>query len=115
VIFDAHSGRRVLRGEVVSPRALGELEDVVTRAVQQAVESALNPQVGQDAETPIAIDLTPEVPDEPEPRDPLYKKWWLWAAVGGVVVVGAVIGIAVAASGGSNVGQDTGGQVVFQF
>lgn len=115
VIFDAHSGRRVLRGEVVAPRALGELEDVVTRAVQQAVENALNPQVGQDGETPIAIDLTPEVPDEPEPRDPLYKKWWLWAAVGGVVVVGAVIGIAVAASGGSDVGQDTGGQVVFQF
>ncbi|MEZ4246829.1 MAG: PEGA domain-containing protein [Polyangiales bacterium] len=115
VIFDAHSGRRVLRGEVVAPRALGELEDVVTRAVQSAIENALSPQVGDDDERAIAIDLTPEVPDEPTERDPLYKKWWLWAAVGGVVVVGAVIGIAVAASGGSNVGQDSGGQVVFQF
>jgi hypothetical protein len=115
VIFDAHSGRRVLRGEVVAPRALGELEDVVTRAVQQAVENALSPRVGEDDESALAIDLTPEVPDEPEERDPLYKKWWLWAAIGGVVVVGAVIGIAVAASGGSGVGQDPGGQVVFQF
>jgi hypothetical protein len=91
------------------------LEDVVTRAVQQAVENALSPRVGEDDESAIAIDLTPEVPDEPAERDPLYKKWWLWAAIGGVVVVGAVVAIAVAASGGSGVGQDPGGQVVFQF
>jgi tetratricopeptide (TPR) repeat protein len=29
---------------------------------------------------------------------PLYKKWWLWTAVGGVVVVGGVVAIAVAAT-----------------
>lgn len=115
VIFDASSGRRVLRGEVIAPRALGELEDVVTRAVQQAVENALNPRVGEDDESALTVDLTPEVPDEEPVRDPVYKKWWLWAAVGGVLVAGAVVGVAVAAGGGSNVGQDTGGQVVFQF
>ena len=38
-------------------------------------------------------------PAEPPPaqaeRTPLYKKWWLWTVVGGVVVVGVVVGITV--------------------
>ena len=42
--------------------------------------------------------------DTVETSDPLWKKWWLWAAVGGAVVVGLVIGIAVAASGGGGEG-----------
>jgi tetratricopeptide (TPR) repeat protein len=29
-------------------------------------------------------------------KPPLYKRWWLWAAVGGVVVAGVVVGVAVA-------------------
>ena len=32
------------------------------------------------------------------PRDqptPIYKKWWLWTIIGGVVVVGAVVAVAV--------------------
>jgi tetratricopeptide (TPR) repeat protein len=31
-------------------------------------------------------------------RTPLYKKWWLWTAVGGVVVAGAAVGLGVALS-----------------
>ncbi|MCU0676419.1 MAG: PEGA domain-containing protein [Myxococcota bacterium] len=42
--------------------------------------------------------------DAVETSDPLWKKWWLWAAVGGAVVVGLVVGIAVAASGGGGNG-----------
>lgn len=42
--------------------------------------------------------------DTVETSDPLWKKWWLWAAVGGAVVVGLVVGIAVAASGGGGNG-----------
>ncbi|MCB9624516.1 MAG: PEGA domain-containing protein [Sandaracinus sp.] len=42
--------------------------------------------------------------DTVETDDPLWKKWWLWAAVGGAVVVGLVVGIAVAASGGEGGG-----------
>jgi hypothetical protein len=30
--------------------------------------------------------------------EPVYKKWWLWTAIGGVVVVGAAVGIGVAAA-----------------
>jgi hypothetical protein len=28
----------------------------------------------------------------------VYKKWWLWTTVGGVVVVGAAVGLGVALS-----------------
>lgn len=37
-------------------------------------------------------------PPGPEPETPVYKKWWLWTAVGGVIVAGGVIAIAVAAT-----------------
>ena len=29
------------------------------------------------------------------PRQPLYRRWWLWTAVGGVVVAGLAVGLAV--------------------
>ena len=32
----------------------------------------------------------------PAEKQPVYKKWWLWTAVGGVLVAGGVIAIAVA-------------------
>ena len=31
-------------------------------------------------------------------KQPLYKRWWLWTAVGGVVVAGAVVGAVLATS-----------------
>ena len=34
----------------------------------------------------------------PAEKQPVYKKWWLWTAVGGVIVAGGVIAIAVAAT-----------------
>jgi tetratricopeptide (TPR) repeat protein len=34
----------------------------------------------------------------PAEKQPLYKKWWLWTAVGGAIVVGGVVAIAVAAT-----------------
>jgi hypothetical protein len=38
----------------------------------------------------------------PPPRKtPVYKKWWLWTAVGGVVVVGVAVGLGVGLSGSS--------------
>jgi hypothetical protein len=30
-----------------------------------------------------------------EHRTPVYKKWWLWTIVGGVVVAAVVVGVAV--------------------
>jgi tetratricopeptide (TPR) repeat protein len=34
----------------------------------------------------------------PAEKQPVYKKWWLWTAVGGVIVAGGVIAIALAAT-----------------
>jgi hypothetical protein len=50
--------------------------------------------------------LTPVTQPEPRPRAvrPLYKKWWLWTAVGGavaVITVATVVGIEAQKSGGS--------------
>ncbi|MEM9068433.1 MAG: PEGA domain-containing protein [Myxococcota bacterium] len=116
VMFDVSSQRRVLRGEVQAPRAFGELEAVVQRSIAQGVENVLNPQVGEDDERiPAETVITGDNPESGEREDPLYKKWWLWAAVGGAVVLGAVIAIAVTQSGGNNLGRDQGGQVVFEF
>lgn len=46
--------------------------------------------------------LPPAEPILSEEAAPLYKKWWLWTAVGGVVVVGAGVGLAVGFSRGSD-------------
>ncbi len=41
----------------------------------------------------------------PNDRTPVYKKWWLWTIVGGVVVVGVGVGLGIGLShGGSSSG-----------
>ena len=42
-----------------------------------------------------------------EPEKPVYKKWWLWAAVGGAVVAAGVITAVVASSGSADHGPPT--------
>lgn len=118
VIFDVASGRRVLRGEVQAPRALGELEPVVQRAVKQGVENVLRPQVGQDDETIIGSGgeiIEGGGENEDDEGKPLWKEWWLWAAVGAVVVAGVVVTAVVVAGGDSDLGQNPNGQVVIEF
>ena len=119
VIFDVSSGRRVLRGEVQAPRALGELEPVVKRAVQQGVQNVLNPRVGVDDEQIIGsdgqvIDSGGTAADQDEGK-PLWKEWWLWTAVGAVLVVGAVVTAVALTRDDSNLGASPNGQVVIEF
>jgi len=45
---------------------------------------------------------------EPPRKTPLYKKWWLWTAVAGVVVVGVGVGVAVAETTPSNASAPAG-------
>ena len=117
VIFDVASGRRMLRGEVQAPRALGELEPVVQRAVQAGVQNVLAPRVGDDDEQIIGSDgqLVSADPDEEDEGDPLWKKWWLWAAVGGALVVGAVVTAVVLTRDDNELGQSPNGQIVIEF
>ncbi len=114
VMFDVASERRLLRGEVQAPRAFGELEAVVQRSISQGVENVLRPRVGEDTEGL----QTETVITGPEPEtddDTVIKKWWFWTAIGGAVLVGAVIAIVATQAGGNDLGQDPGGQVVFEF
>ena len=59
---------------------------------QPAVRKAAEPLASPAAPEPVAAAAEKE-------RTPLYKRWWLWAIVGGVVVAGAV-GLGVGLSGG---------------
>jgi tetratricopeptide (TPR) repeat protein len=44
---------------------------------------------------PATTTTQPEVVARPPERKPLYKKWWLWTAVGAVVVVAVGVGVGV--------------------
>ena len=35
-------------------------------------------------------------PDKASGHSPIYKKWWLWASVGAVVVAGGVVAVVFA-------------------
>ena len=65
-----------------------------------------------------------ETHEEPPPGSettatPVYKKWWLWAIVGGVIVAGAVVGVIAATSGGQtftgSLGQIGPGSALLSF
>ena len=116
VIFDVASGRRVLRGEVQAPRALGELEPVVQQAVQQSFERVLDPNAVSNEETVLqgggeVIRTGPEDVEQPT----FWKTWWFWTAVGAVVVGGVVLTAVLASGNDNNLGQDPNGQIVIEF
>jgi tetratricopeptide (TPR) repeat protein len=75
-------------------------------------EPAKPPETKPPETTPPPVATT--TPATPPPSDhpkPIYKKWWLWTIVGGVVVVGVVVGVAVAettASGPWQTAKDIG-------
>lgn len=115
VIFDVASGRRVLRGEVESPRSLGALEPVVQRSVRAAVETSIRPRVvGEDDENIIGTVSLDQPDDEVEDGSPFYTKWWFWTAVGVVVVAGTVTAI-VLTRDESTLGQRPNGEVVLEW
>ena len=63
-------------------------QDVAARAV-----------VAEDAAAADAADVT-SGPSTREHDEPLYKKWWLWTAVGAVVAGGVITAVVLGASGG---------------
>ena len=116
VIFDVASGRRVLRGEVESPRSLGALEPVVQRSVRAAVETSIRPRViGEDDENIIGTGFSlNDDPEVVEQSAPFYKTWWFWTAVGVVVVAGTVTAI-VLSGDEETLGQRPNGEVVLEW
>ncbi len=53
------------------------------------------------------MDLVKLVLVNRDKETPVYKKWWLWAALGGAVVVAAVVTAVVVTGNGSNNGTPT--------
>ena len=116
-IFEVASGRRIFRGELQAPRAPGELELSVRSAVTAAVETVLDPaQAAVDTEDSNRDpDVDADVDDDDDDGESIIGKWWFWTAIGGAVLLGAVIAIAVVASGGDELGSQNGTQVVLEF
>jgi tetratricopeptide (TPR) repeat protein len=91
---------------LVSER-IHEMQDLVNQqraAEQKPPVGPLQPE-GKLHEAPTTPEATPAPKEavttttEAAPaRTSLYKKWWLWTAVAGVVVVGAAVGIGVGVS-----------------
>jgi len=59
------------------------------------------PATPPPAATPPAAVVT-TTPPPPTPREPIYKKWWLWAAAGAVVVVAIGVGVGVGVAANSH-------------
>lgn len=64
------------------------------------------PEIAQRMEQEDAAEVDSFVTGEAPSDDPIYTKWWLWAAVGGAVVLitAIAVGVAVAGGGGGNQG-----------
>jgi len=97
-------------------RALKEEQSAVHRPPQGPLLTGKDtpppePAIAKPAEQPVSV-----VSAAPAKRDkPVYKKWWLWAAVGGVVAVGLGVGLGVGLSQGPTFpsAQDTNTTVRF--
>jgi hypothetical protein len=84
---------------------IGDHELVFEAAGYQSQRQTVSIAGGERAELALTLALAPvagpnaAVTDQPEAESPgLLSRWWFWTAAG-VVVTGAVIGIAVASSG----------------
>jgi tetratricopeptide (TPR) repeat protein len=91
-----------------SPDAANRAE--VDRLIHEMDERA--PAPTQPILTPIDDPTTLTARSQPAPppprKAPLYKRWWLWTAVGALVVGGVAVGLGVGLSQPSAPGSDLG-------
>lgn len=89
-----------LRRRPTAPnRADVELK-IATLEREQAEEAARPKPEPKPEPTPVVTPVAVAAPNiivaaPPPKKTPIYKKWWLWTAVGGVVVVGLGVGLGV--------------------
>lgn len=85
------------------------------RAMSQQSQAKAPPPTAAPVATPAAaapaaagvVATSPQAVVARAPRQPLYRRWWLWTTIGGAVAVGVAVGLAVGltpnnASGPSN-------------
>jgi tetratricopeptide (TPR) repeat protein len=79
-----------------------QLEAAVSAAKKAREMPPNEPTPAEPAPAPAvapAATVAAAPPPPPKPMEkPLYKKWWLWTIVGGVVVAGVVVAVAVVAT-----------------
>ena len=84
---------------------LRKMPDAPNRHEVEAHIGKLQKQLDEQAAPPPTVTPKPPWPETPPPaivqtapppkRTPVYKKWWLWTAVGGVVAAGLAVGLGV--------------------
>jgi hypothetical protein len=63
--------------------------------------AALEEEIASEAKAKTAAGVekppppTVVITEPPPPPKPIYKRWWLWTAVGGAVAVGVAVGLGV--------------------
>jgi tetratricopeptide (TPR) repeat protein len=81
---------------------LEQLSEQERRTKSSPPLGTIQPNEATPANTPPTAPLTVTTPSQPPPaRTPIYKKWWLWTAVG-VVAAGAAVGLGVGLSASSS-------------
>ncbi len=79
-------------------------EEIASEAKARAIAQVETPP----SPRPIAAPLPP-----PPPTPPIYKKWWLWTAVGGVVAASVAVGLGVGLTRDEGSGRYTFSKVQF--
>ena len=84
------------RPDIVDPVERAQLERFASEANAQRIVAPPDPRP-QPAATPAAAESTP-----------VYKRWWFWTIVGGVVAAGVVTGVVVGTSSSARAAVPTG-------
>jgi hypothetical protein len=119
-IFDAESGRRVLRGERAVPvGSETELRSGLTELLAGGIQRALAADLAEGEREPLASEPDGFTYDEPTDddtdRSPRWKEWWVWTIVGGVVAAGVATGLAFGLKNDDGPPSQLTGDVVVQF
>jgi tetratricopeptide (TPR) repeat protein len=74
---------------------LAEMQSALEKERSQAQQAPAPPPAVATPPAPAPAPVTTSTAPPTHERQPLYKKWWLWTIVGGVVVAGVVVGVSV--------------------
>jgi len=82
----------------VRPTGMGENGEPRATTTTTATEPATTEPATTSTSSTTSSSSSLAVTATPSEKKPLYKKWWLWTIVGGVVVVGLGVGLGVGLS-----------------
>jgi len=70
-----------------------EVEKLVSDLEEQLAQEAAAARAATARVVPAPTPTTAIVASAPTPKQPAYKKWWVWTIVGGTVAVGVGLGV----------------------